>query len=51
MISTMCHLDMNRQDESVQPPFKHETSNDLHSYNIQATSKGSGQTVRMSRLI
>ena len=41
-------------DEPVQPPFKLRTPNDVrsvvkYSLNIQASSKGSDQTARMSR--
>ena len=43
-------------DKPVKPPLSLETPNDArsaaqHSWNIQATSKGSDQTVRMRRLI
>ena len=43
-------------DEPLQPPLSLETPNGVqsvvsHSWNIQATSKGSDQTARMRRLI
>ena len=43
-------------DEPMQPPVKLRTPNDVqsvaqHSYDMQATSKGSDQTARMRRLI
>ena len=55
-LPTMWHFDMNRQGESVEPPFKNRNSKCCSSVaykasNIQENSKGSDQIVRMRRLV
>ena len=55
-LPTMWHFDMNRQGESVEPPFKNRNSKCCSSVaykasNIQENSKGSDQIMHMRRLV